>query len=188
MGHSGPGSTGLMIPAIARELLGLKVKLIGGYQGSRDTIIAMERGEIDGAVFGWETWITAVPQWFERGKEFAVPILQVGLAPDPDVSTLPMLSDLAPKADRPIVDLFGMIGLIGRSLALPPGVPKSYLETYRSAFQKMLKDPEYIEEAKRTKLRVIPVSGDELASAIERAINATDAAVIDRARAIASQK
>src|SRR5262245_23417909 len=80
MGHSGPGSTGLMIPAIARELLGLKVKLIGGYQGSRDTIIAMERAEIDGAVFGWETWTTAVPQWFERGKEFAVPILQVGLA------------------------------------------------------------------------------------------------------------
>ena len=188
MGHSGPGSTGLMIPAIARELLGLKVKLIGGYQGSRDTIIAMERGEIDGAVFGWETWISAVPQWFERGKEFAVPILQVGLAPDPDVSTLPMLSDLAPKADRPIVDLFGMIGLIGRSLALPPGVPKNYLETYRSAFQKMLKDPEYIAEAKRTKLRVIPVSGDELARAIERAINTTDTAVIERARIIASQK
>jgi tripartite-type tricarboxylate transporter receptor subunit TctC len=188
MGHSGPGSTGLMIPAIARELLGLKVKLIGGYQGSRDAIIAMERGEIDGAVFGWETWITAAPHWFEGGKEFAVPILQVGLERDPDVTSLPMLSDLAPKADRPIVDLFGMIGLIGRSLALPPGVPDGYLKTYRTAFQAMLKDPEYIAEAKRTKLRVIPASGGELASAIERAINTTDTAVIERARAIASQK
>jgi tripartite-type tricarboxylate transporter receptor subunit TctC len=188
MGHSGPGSTGLMIPAVARELLGLKVKLISGYQGSRDTIIAIERGEIDGAVFGWETWVTAVPQWFERGKEFAVPLLQVGLTPDPDVPTLPMLSDLVPKADRPIVDLFGVIGLIGRSLALPPGVPDSYLQVYRSAFQAMLKDPDYVAEAKRTRLRVIPVPGDQLAEAINRAINTTDSAVIERARALTSQK
>jgi tripartite-type tricarboxylate transporter receptor subunit TctC len=188
MGHSGPGSTGLMIPAIAKELLGLKVKLIGGYQGSRDAIIAIERGEIDGAVFGWETWITAAPHWFESGKEFSVPILQVGLTPDPDVPTLPMLSDLAAKADRPIVDLFGMIGLIGRSLALPPGVPDAYLQVYRTAFQQMMRDPEYAAEAKRTHLRVIPVLGGELADAINGAINTTDAAVIERARALTSQK
>jgi tripartite-type tricarboxylate transporter receptor subunit TctC len=188
MGHSGPGSTGLMIPAIAKELLGLKVKLIGGYQGSRDAIIAIERGEIDGAVFGWETWVTAAPQWFEGGKEFAVPILQVGLTPDPDVPTIPMLSDIAAAADRPIVDLFGMIGLMGRSLALPPGVPDAYLQVYRSAFQKMLSDPEYRDEAKRTKLRVIPASGEELTKAIHNAIDRSDAAVVERARALANQK
>lgn len=188
MGHSGSGSTGFMIPAVAQELLGLKVKLVSGYKGSRDTIIAIERGEIDGAVFGWETWITAVPQWFEKGQEFAVSLLQVGLAPDPDVPTLPMLADLAAKADRPIVDLFGVIGLIGRSLALPPGVPDAYLQVYRTAFEKMLKDPEYIAEAKRTKLRVIPVPGAELASAINNAIDNTDPKVIARTRALTSQK
>jgi tripartite-type tricarboxylate transporter receptor subunit TctC len=99
-----------------------------------------------------------------------------------------MLSDLASKADRPIVDLFGMIGLIGRSLALPPGVPDGYLNAYRTAFQAMLKDPEYIAEAKRTRLRVIPASGADLASAIDRAINTTDKAVIERARAIAGRQ
>jgi tripartite-type tricarboxylate transporter receptor subunit TctC len=188
MGHSGPGSTGFMIPAVARELLGLKVKLVSGYKGSRDTIIAIERGEIDGAVFGWETWITAVPQWFEKGKEFAVPLLQVGLAPDPDVPTLPMLGNLVKKPDRPVVDLFGVIGLTGRSLALPPGVPDAYLQVYRTAFQKMMRDPEYAAEAKRTRLRVIPVSGDELTKAIHGAINTTDAAVIARTRALTSAK
>jgi tripartite-type tricarboxylate transporter receptor subunit TctC len=188
MGHSGPASTGFMIPVIARDLLGMKVKLIGGYQGSRDTIVAIERGEIDGAVFGWETWITAVPRWFESGKEFAVPIMQVGLTPDPDVPTLPMLSELAAKADRPIVNLFGMIGLIGRSLALPPGVPDAYLQVYRTAFEKMLKDPEYIAEAKKTKLRVIPVSGVDLSKAINNAIDNTEANVIARTRTLTSQK
>jgi hypothetical protein len=188
MGHSGPGSTGFMIPAVARELLGLKLKLVSGYKGSRDTIIAIERGEIDGAVFGWETWITAVPQWFDKGKEFAVPLLQVGLAPDPDLPALPMLSDLVSKADRQIVDLFGIIGLTGRSLALPPGVPDTYLQVYRTAFQKMMNDQEYAAEAKKSKLRVIPVSGAKLASAIHDAINTTDAAVVQRAREITSSK
>src|SRR5215213_9054417 len=40
MGNSGKGSTGYMIPAIAKPLLDLKVKVIGGYEGSRDTILA----------------------------------------------------------------------------------------------------------------------------------------------------
>jgi hypothetical protein len=52
----------------------------------------------------------------------------------------------------------------------------------------MLKDPEYVAEAKRTRLRVIPASGEELASAVDRAINSTDTAVIARTRAIAGQK
>jgi tripartite-type tricarboxylate transporter receptor subunit TctC len=188
MGHSGRGSTGLMIPSIAKELLGLKVKLIGGYEGSRDAIFAIEKGEIDGAVFGWETWITAVPQWFERGKEFAVPVLQVGLTPDPDVPTLPMLSTLAAKADLPIVDLLGVIGMIGRGLALPPGTPDAYLQVLRAAFKKMLEDPEYQAEATRLKLRVVPTPGDQLTKAIHEAINNTDAAVIERTRALTNPK
>ena len=188
MGHSGRGSTGLMIPSIAKELLGLKVKLIGGYEGSRDAVFAIDKGEIDGAVFGWETWITAAPQWFEKGKEFAVPILHVGLTPDPDVPTVPMLSALADKADMPIVDLFGVIGLIGRSLALPPGVPDGYLQVLRPAFKAMLDDPEYRAEVQKMKLRVVPVTGEALTKAIADAINHTDAAVIERTRALITPK
>jgi tripartite-type tricarboxylate transporter receptor subunit TctC len=188
MGHSGPGSTGFMIPAVVKELLGLKVRLIAGYQGSRDAIIAIERGEIDGTVFGWETWITAVPQWFDKANPFALPLLQVGLSPDPDVPAVPMLSDLSNKSDRPIVDLFGMIGLIGRSLALPPGVPEAYLAVYRDAFAKMLRDPDYTAEAKRTQLRILPAGGAELTNAINAAIRDTDPAAIERTRLLTGQK
>jgi tripartite-type tricarboxylate transporter receptor subunit TctC len=184
MGHSGRGSTGLMIPAVAKELLGLKVKLIGGYEGSRDAIHAMEQGEIDGAVFGWETWITAVPQWFEKGREFAVPILQVGITPDPDVPTVPMLSALAAKSDRPIVDLFGTIGMIGRGLALPPGAPDEHLKVLRAAFRQMLEDPEYRAEAARIMLRVLPTTGEDLQKAITAAIDNADVAAIERTRAL----
>jgi tripartite-type tricarboxylate transporter receptor subunit TctC len=188
MGHSGRGSTGLMIPAIAKELLGFKVKLIGGYEGSHNTVLAIERGEVDGAVFGWETWITAVPQWFEPGHEFAVPIFQVGLNPDPDLPTLPMLNDLVAEPDAPIARLLGVIGMIGRSLALPPGAPDAYLRALRAAFADMLSDPEYRAEAARAKLRVLPTSGEDLARSIADAINNADAALIERARALTTVK
>jgi tripartite-type tricarboxylate transporter receptor subunit TctC len=99
-----------------------------------------------------------------------------------------MLRDLSNKSDRPIVDLFGMIGLIGRSLALPPGVPAAYLAVYRDAFAKMLRDPDYIAEAKRTQLRVLPAGGAELTNAINAAIRDTDPAAIERTRLLTGQK
>ena len=106
MGNSGKGSTGYMIPAIAKPLLDLKVKVIGGYEGSRDTILAMEKGEIDGTVQAWQAWLQARPAWFTGADSYGVALLQVGVTPDPDAPKVPLLSDLVGKEDRPIVALF----------------------------------------------------------------------------------
>jgi tripartite-type tricarboxylate transporter receptor subunit TctC len=99
-----------------------------------------------------------------------------------------MLSTLSAKADQPIVDLFGVIGMIGRGLALPPGTPDAYLQALRVAFQKMLNDREYHAEAQRLKLRVVPTPGDELTNAIYNSVNDTDIAVIERARSLTAPK
>jgi tripartite-type tricarboxylate transporter receptor subunit TctC len=188
IGNSGVGSTSSMIPAIARELLGLKVKLIAGYEGSRSTLQAMEKGEIDGAVFGWETWSQAVPHWFGKDNAFATPILQLGVASDPDGPPAPMLADLVGKDDLPLVNLFATIGVIGRGLALPPAASDDSLATFRAAFEKMLDDPNYRLEASRLKLRVLPTSGDDLQKAIAGAIANSSNAMIQRARSIVAAK
>jgi tripartite-type tricarboxylate transporter receptor subunit TctC len=95
-----------------------------------------------------------------------------------------MLSSLTDQSDRRIVDLFGVIGMIGRGLALPPGAPDAYLQALRAAFTKMLDDPEYQAEATGLRLRVLPTHGDELAKAIRDSIDNADAALIERARAL----
>src|SRR4051794_2691782 len=64
MGNSGKGSTGYMIPAIAKPLLGLKVKVIGGYEGTRARLLAMEEGENDGNPHPRERRMAARPHWF----------------------------------------------------------------------------------------------------------------------------
>ena len=166
MGNSGKGSTGYTIPAIAKPLLGLKVKVIGGYEGSRDTILAMEKGEIDGTVQAWQAWIQARPAWFDGANSYAVALLQVGVTPDPDAPSVPLLSDLVAKEDRPIVALFDTIGLIGRGLAAPPGTPPEYVDALRQAFDSMMTDAEYRAEAQKSQLRVLPKTGQELQKAI----------------------
>ncbi len=182
MGHSGKGSTGYMIPAIAKPLLGLKVKVIGGYEGSRDTILAMEKGEIDGTVQAWQAWTQARPAWFSGTNSYGVPLLQVGVTPDPDAPRVPLLSDLVAKEDRPIVALFDTIGLIGRGLAAPPGTPPDYVGVLRSAFNSMMQDSDYRAEAQKSLLRVLPKTGEELQKAITAAINGVAPATIERAR------
>jgi hypothetical protein len=180
MGNSGKGSTGYTIPAIATPLLGLKV--IGGYEGSRDTILAMEKGEIDGTVQAWQAWMQARSNWFEGANSYGVPMLQVGVTPDPDAPKVPLLSALVAPKDKPIVALFDTIGLIGRGLAAPPGTPADYVDALRKAFNSMMADAEYRAEAQKTQLRVLPKSGEELQKAIVEAIDNADPATVERAR------
>lgn len=185
VGHSGIGSAGHLIPALARETLGLKIKAIAGYEGSRDTLLAIERGEIDGGSFGWETWAQAVPKWFEGAdKSFAVPLFQLGRAPDPDKPGVPLLATLVAPSDGALVNLFDTIGLIGRSLALPPATRDDIVEQHRKAMQAMLADREFQAEAARRKLRLMPLAGAELEAAILSAAGSADPGVLARARAM----
>jgi tripartite-type tricarboxylate transporter receptor subunit TctC len=184
MGNSGKGSTGYSIPAIASALLGLKVKLIEGYQGSRDTILAMEKGEIDGTLQAWQAWLQARPAWFSGDEPYGVPLLQVGVTADPDGPKVPLLTDLASPPDKPVARLFDSIGLLGRSVAAPPGTSAADLAKLRQAFAAMTADGAFLEEAKREGLRVAPKTGDSLQQGIDAAFATTDPASIERARGI----
>jgi hypothetical protein len=55
---------------------------------------------------------------------------------------------------------------INRVYALPPGTPKDRVQLMRKAFLETMKDPEFLADAKKTKLDVDPVPGDELQSTI----------------------
>jgi len=184
VGHSGTGSVGHFIPALARETLGVRVRAIAGYPGSRETILAMERGEIEGGSFGWETWAQAVPQWFTGNPSIAVPLFQLGYAPDPDMPAIPLIRTLVSPSDVSLVNLFDTIGVIGRSLALPPSAQPEHVDVLRKAFAAMLVDPEFVAEAAKRQLRLIVLTGDELTRAITGAIDGADPTVLARARAM----
>jgi tripartite-type tricarboxylate transporter receptor subunit TctC len=165
-GHTGPGSTSFLLPRLMVKALGLNIKQIGGYKGSRKTILAMEQGEHHGTGFNWLAWSSIVPHWFEKGKEFAVPLMQLGHFRDPDLPNVPMMS------------------LVGRSLALPPGVPKNLVKPLRTAFNKMVNDPAYQAEAKKRGLRVISSTGEQIQKVVNDGIKNADPKVVAQAAKI----
>ena len=183
MGSSGKGSTGYIIPNIAMGLLGLRVKQVGGYQGSRDTILAMERGEIDGSVQGWQVWIQARPDWFTGEGAFAAAMMQIGLEPDVEIPNVPLLRNLVLPEDRTMVSLLDTIGMIGRSLA-PPQLPADHLQAMRAAFDTMTADGEFRAEARKMQLRVTPRTGAALQKDISDSLARIDSTAVERARAL----
>ena len=51
---------------------------------------------------------------------------------------------------------------IVRTYTLPPGTPKDRVQLLRKAFDDTLKDPEFLSDAKKSKLNVDPVSVDDI--------------------------
>ena len=182
MGSTGRGSTGYLIPFAVNGMLGTKMKIISGYKGSSKTGLAVEQGEVNGAAFNWLFWKSKYERWFKGDKPYARAVLQVGHFTDPDLPKVPMLGDLVPASQKAVVGLLNAGGLVGRGLAFPAGVDKARVTEVRAAFAKMLKDPKFLADAKKRKLRVIASSGDTVQKAINDTLKNATPEVVAQAR------
>ena len=191
-GGTGPGSTSFMIPNMLKNMLGLKVKVISGYKGSKRTVLAMEQGEHSGTGFNWLAWSSIAPQWFaqkyggtaEPGKEQAIPLLQIGTSPDPALPDVPMLTDHVTGVDLKIVNFISSHGIIGRGLAYPPGIAKDKVATLRKQYANMAKDAAFARDAKKRRLRVLYSSGEQIQNVVNQAFKDADPKVVKAAAKI----
>jgi tripartite-type tricarboxylate transporter receptor subunit TctC len=86
-----------------------------------------------------------------------------------------MLQDLAtsPK-HREIFEFLCLVPAMGRPFFLPPAVPAERVAAIRAAFAATMKDPAFIEEAKRARLDVVPLTGEQIADVVARTFGAPD--------------
>ncbi|PPR12208.1 MAG: hypothetical protein CFH41_00242 [Alphaproteobacteria bacterium MarineAlpha11_Bin1] len=180
---SGKGSSGYINPMLINGLFGYKIKMVTGYKGSSKSIFAMEQGESQMAAFNWLAWASKVPHWFKGDKPFARPIAQIGVFRDPDLpKSVPMISELVTKEmDKKAVGFLSVAGLLGRGLALPPGVGKDNIDLLRSAYDKMNADPAFAAELKKRKLRLIPSSGAKIQKIVIDSVNNASPDVVKHA-------
>lgn len=182
MGSTGRGSTGFLIPKLVNAMLGTKMKVISGYKGSGPTGLAVEQGEVNGAAFNWLFWKSKYDRWFQGDSPYARAILQVGHFNDPDLPDVPMLGDLVTAEYKPIVNFVGLLGLIGRGLAVPEGTPADRVKILRTAFDKMIVDPVFVADVKKRKLRVIAAKGVEIDKVIADAVAGAKPDIVAAAR------
>ena len=162
-----PPTASALYPVLMNDVLGAKFKVILGYRGTTDMDLAMQRGEVDG--LGSDAWATIKATKADWLRKHEINILvQIGLKKAKDLPNVPLLMDLAKsKADRRLLKVLSASTTVGRPLFAPPGTPADRVATLRRAFDETMKDPAFLAQAKKMRLNVNPVSGQELQQIVE---------------------
>ena len=167
VGGQGKGSDPDLFATLLKTEFNPKVHLISGYPGTADITLAMQRGEVDGLCgISYSTLKSAHAAWL-KNKEINV-LVQAAAERDPALPNVPMLLDVAkdPRQHQ-IVRLAVAPQAMARPFAAPPDLPADRLAALRDAFDKTMKDPEFLAEAEKINVDVNPLRGAE----IEKVVN-----------------
>jgi hypothetical protein len=145
IGASGPDATSSYAHLI-NDLLDTKLKVLAGYTGGTAQIdLAIQRGEVHGrASAEWER-LKLLKEW----TDLVVPVLQMSTrrAIDPNYKDVPLAPEQAKnEEDRQIMELVLGTNQFFRAFSTPPGVPADRLAALRVAFEKTMKDEDFIKE------------------------------------------
>ncbi|MFN4283445.1 MAG: Bug family tripartite tricarboxylate transporter substrate binding protein [Alphaproteobacteria bacterium] len=179
---TGAAATTDIYPKVLNAVMGTKFKLITGYQGSRETFLAIERGEAHGRFASVDSMATAVPKLLADKK--LIILLQASLKRHPEYPNVPTAFEIAktPEQKQAMTFIFAP-SEAGRPIAAPPGLPADRVKALRDAFVKMTADKEYIADAQKRGLDPQgPMSGAEVAE-LYATVYDTPKAVIDKVAA-----
>jgi tripartite-type tricarboxylate transporter receptor subunit TctC len=162
---------------------GAKFEIVTGYSGTPDITLAMERREVDG-VCGWD-WSSLKSQRADdiRSGRLHV-IVQAGLQSNAELTAMgvpEIWGFIDNDLDRKATELIVGQQLFGRPFIAAPGTPDAITAILRAAFTATMTDPEFLADAGRAKLDIIPSDGDTVQKGVAR-IYAAPKEVIERAR------
>ncbi len=178
MGATTSSADNFILPTLVNHLLGTRMQVVTGYSGQNEIFLAVERGEVQGNNAGLSNVRVNRGDWLREGKVRI--LLQYGTERLADLPDVPTAIELAPnEADRALFRLYAVKFNMARPLVLPPEVPAERIAALRAAFDATMKDPRYIEEAKRIGLDVNPLGGEAIARLIEQ-VQATPQDAVDR--------
>ncbi|HKY07495.1 MAG TPA: tripartite tricarboxylate transporter substrate-binding protein [Candidatus Binatia bacterium] len=175
-GSTGTASTGYLIAKLLEEAFKAKLNTVTGYQGGSEIDVAVERGEIVcrgmdiPPHFGREPF----DSWHKKG--FDPHILQTSEKRDArtgDVPTIYEIFDKENTADesRRVADVILRGGDFRRPMIAPPGTPADRVNILREAYVKSMSNPELLAEAKKARMDVEPVTGEQLQALAKRVMN-----------------
>ena len=178
---AGATSGSAVFPRLLNALLGTKFKIVTGYPGSMDGLLAMERGEADARVTsGWagpET--TAGMELVKQGK--VALLLQIGINKDPRYPDVRSIMEFARTDEqRTLMELLFIGQSLGRPFFAPAEVPADRAIALQTAFMKTMDDAEFRREAEEQKIDLSPLDGPAMLKIIER-VYATPKPLLEQA-------
>lgn len=186
VGATGGASPGFLVPAALQKFGGAKFKIVSGYGGSADIALAAERKEVDviGSI-GLALIMQRNPKWVTE-KEAPI-IYQIAIKRHPLLQHVPAISELGLSPEgTAVLRAIGASSEIGRSVTTTPGVPPERLAALRTAFQKMIKDPEFLAAMQKREVPIFGATGEEM-DQITRDVMRTPKNVLDITKALMKQ-
>ncbi len=167
---TGAGSTVSVYPLTLNNVLGTKFKLVMGYRGSNEAMLALERGEVEGHSTAFEAVRAAKPAWLKDGS---INILaQFGLQRLPELPNVPTAIEVADTPEKKqILTAIMSASEIGTSFFTTPGVPADRVQALRRAFDAATKDPALIADLNRMGMSMGPMTGEEVQKLIASVVD-----------------
>src|SRR5262245_16825192 len=179
---TGAGSTGSLYPSVMNEVLKTRFKLIQGYKGTHEAMLAMERGEAEGHSTTWEAVKSVNMRWVKDGSIRI--IVQHGLNRAPDLPNVPTSVELASSAeDRAVMRAIMGAAEIGKAFFTTPEVPAERVSALRRAFDAMIKDPKFVEDVAKVNGDIEPMTGEQMQELIGE-LDTFPQPVIDRVKVL----
>jgi tripartite-type tricarboxylate transporter receptor subunit TctC len=150
---------------VLKHAFGMKFKIVSGYQGSNESLLALLRGEADALSMPWSILRIAGEELIRDNKINL--LLQTGAERDADLPDIPRMIDLARNdEERKLLELFSSPSTIGRSVLAPPGTSIERVAAMRHAFAVMSQDPTFLGDLDKARLEFHPLSGEQLQTAV----------------------
>lgn len=184
IGAAGWTSSIRQFPAVLNEILGTKFKIIAGYPGSKQSVLAVDKGEVQGVCgMQWSSFAPAYGNWVKSGK--VTVFGQISAPPgNPELNAIGVqnLFDVVKNPDdMQILETIFNQQEFGRPYMTPPEVPADRLEALRDAFDATMKDPDFLAQAAVEKLPIDPMRGRDVQAAVDKLYTVPER-LVERAR------
>jgi len=167
VGSGGAAADDDQLPRLMNAVLGTKFRIVRGFPGGNEIKLAMLRGEVSGRCgWSWSSVKATEAEWLREGSISM--LAQLSLRKHPDLPDTPLVTDYAKTEEaRQIFRVALARQALAWPFVAPPGIPAERVAALRQAFDKTLRDPEYLAEAAKLNLEITPVSGQRIQSLIE---------------------
>ena len=164
------------VPTILNNVAGTKFDVISGYAGTSVVRVAMQKREVEGACLGWESMRVSNRAMLDaQGDDKLIPFITHKRLEDPEVKELPLFTEVIKgEINLATYKTWAASYEFQRPFTFPPGTPSERLQTLRKAFAATLRDSKFLAEAKKTRLDIEPVSGEEIDGYVKQITSLSD--------------
>ncbi len=185
-GSTGASDLTTIVNNVVEETLGIKFQEVRGYPGGVEIDLALEKGEIHCRGTGITTHFAREPYFTWHKSGFDRHLIQTGNKKDPRLPDAPTLAELmekkkTPALSRSVARVLLISATLGRPMIATPGIPAERIKILREAYLKAFKEPEVVEEARKAKLDLSALAGEEVETQIREVMN-QPREVIERVR------